>query len=161
MKLISSRKTFFVKRVTPIIATGIMLSFLVTVFMLFQKGRMTAEDIFWFLVMPAIMAVFAVLVFREIYWKLADKVQDGGHFLLVRKSGVEERIVLSDVVNVSMATYSNPQVLTLRLRKPWKFGEEVVFIPVKKWSFDPFARNEVAEDLIRRCNAARRNGALT
>ncbi len=117
------------------------------------------DEIFGLLAMPVVMLVMGVFMFRKFYWSLADEVEDGGHFLLVRKSGVEERILLSEVINLSMATYSNPQSLTLRLRKPWKFGDEVVFIPVKKWSFDPFSRNEVAEDLIRRCDAARRAAA--
>lgn len=159
MKRISSRKTFFVKRILPVFWLGAISLFIVSFLFSFQRGKVSMDEIFGLLAMPVVMLVMGVFMFRKFYWPLADEVQDGGHFLLVRKSGVEERILLSEVINLSMATYSNPQSLTLRLRKPWKFGDEVAFIPVKKWSFDPFSRNEVAEDLIRRCDAARRAAA--
>ncbi|MFT3805651.1 hypothetical protein [Arenimonas sp.] len=118
---------------------------------------MPLEKLLEFLAMPLIMVVVFVAMFWKVLWVLADEVLDGGDFLCVRRSGIEQRILLSDVMNVSLAAHFYPPRLILRLRKPWKFGDELVFVPQRKWfTFDLFVRNQIAEDLIRRCDGARR-----
>lgn len=123
------------------------------------QGKGAIQNIIPIMVMPLLMAVVGIFVFRKTVWDLADEVSDGGDFLLVRRSGIEQRIPLSDIINVGMSQSSNTYRLSLRLRKPCKFGDEVVFAPRRKFFPIPFSRNEVAEDLIRRCDAARRNAA--
>lgn len=154
MKRISSRQTFVFKRVFPALWLGLPLVMAVTGLVSFLRGKATGDDVIGFVAMPVVMLVFGVVLFRKLLWDLADDVSDGGSFLLVRRGGIEQKIPLSDVMNVSMS-HSNPPRLTLRLRKLWKFGDEMVFIPQRKFSLNPFARNDIAEDLMRRCDAAR------
>lgn len=42
------------------------------------------------------------------------------------------------------------------LAKPGELGENVSFMPPRKYSLSPFAKSEVAEDLIERVELARR-----
>jgi hypothetical protein len=147
---ISYGGTFFFKLVFP----GFWFVFL-TLFMLggfFGHGGQKAI----FVIQPLLMMAFGFFLFRKMVWDLADEVRDGGSFLLVRKGSVEQRVPLANVMNVNMSQFSNPKRLTLRLRKPCEFGDEVVFVPrMPLFQFNPFARNAVAEDLIRRVDAAR------
>jgi hypothetical protein len=38
---------------------------------------------------------------------------------------------------------------------PGKFGDEIAFSPIRRFTLNPFARNEVAEDLMARVDQAR------
>ena len=54
----------------------------------------------------------------------------------------------------------NPKRITLRLRKPGAFGDEVAFIPqAPVFRLNPFTRNAIAERLIRRVDQLRNDGA--
>jgi len=150
VKVISSRQTFFIKKIFPVIWLGFLSVFtLVSVL----GGAVRKDPVF--LVIPVVMVLFGALMFRLLIWDLADEVQDSGDALIIRRRGVEDRILLSDVMNISMSRMTNPPRLSLRLRKPGKFGDEVSFIPPKNFSFNPFARHPLAEDLIQRTDRAR------
>ena len=73
----------------------------------------------------------------------------------MRKGDEEDMVPLSNVMNVSASTVTNPPRITLRLVTPGKFGDEVTFSPMKDFTLNPFARNPIAEDLIRRVDQAR------
>ena len=61
-------------------------------------------------------------------------------------------------MTVSMSQCTNPKRITLR--KPGAFGDEVAFIPqAPVFRLNPFARNAIAERLIRRIDQLRNNGA--
>jgi hypothetical protein len=153
--IISSKQTFFTKRVFPAIWLGGVALFLVLA-LITPASHRRPEDAMLFVV-PVVMLVFGVLMFRKLLWSLADEVQDGGSYLLVRKGAIEKRIPLADVLNVSMSQFTNPKRVTLRLRSPCDWGDEIAFIPkMPVFSFNPFARNAVAEDLMRRVDQARR-----
>jgi hypothetical protein len=85
---------------------------------------------------------------------LVDEVVDLGDELLVRNGSKEDRIKLSDIINISYSTLVNPQRVTLSLRKPGAFGGEIPFCPPVR--FVPFARNPIIDQLIARVDAARR-----
>ena len=155
MKVISSRQTFFIKKIFPAIWLGFLGVFPVISMTTGASRNVPLQELLPFLVMPVIMVIFGIVLFRKLVWDLADEVSDGGDFLLVRKAGIEERIRLADVMNVSMGISSRPPRLSLRLRKPGKLGDEVVFVPAREFTLNPFARNMIAEDLIRRVDAAR------
>lgn len=106
-----------------------------------------------FLVVPALMAFFGFGFFKKLIWDLADEVFDGGSFLLVRRSGVEEKIELRNIINVSASTLAAPQRITLLLRNPSSLGKEVSFSP--PMPMIPFARNSIADELIDRVDKAR------
>ncbi|KRE98568.1 hypothetical protein ASG87_14320 [Frateuria sp. Soil773] len=150
MKKISYGGTFFFK-----VAFPCFWFVFLAVFMFvgaFAHGRQSAI----FVIEPALMMALGFFLFRKLVWNLADEVSDGGSFLLVRKGPVKQRVPLANVMNVSMSQFTNPRRLTLRLRTPCAFGDEIAFIPrLPLFRLNPFARNEVAEDLIRRVDAVR------
>ena len=151
MEVLSSRLTFFSKRVFPVFWIGFVVVFLGIGL---ATGAWARDPAFF--VGPVLMIVIGTIVFRMLLWNLADEVRDGGGFLVVRKGSVEERVPLSNIMNVSMSQFTNPRRLSLRLRTPGKFGDEVVFIPRQPvFQFNPFARNAIAESLIRRVDDAR------
>lgn len=107
------------------------------------------------ILLPLPMVGFGFFLMRQLIWPLADEVLDGGSFLVVRRRGEEERVLLSNIVNVAMSQFTNPRRLSLRLRNPGKFGDEIVFIPATSYQWNPFARNPIAEQLIKRVDQAR------
>jgi len=153
-----SRPTFFLKRVFPALWLGGV-----------GVGAVVAATAFFFgkdagghplpimvLVVPLLMLVLGFTLFRKLIWDLADEVEDHGDWLRVRRGSVEERVNLVDVMNVSMNQFSNPRRLSLRLRKPGAFGDEIVFIPqTQGLRLNPFARNPIAERLIQRVDRLR------
>jgi hypothetical protein len=146
-----STSTFFFKKAFPILWAGIIV---MASFTAIAAGALSKAP--FFLVGPVFMLAVGFFVFRKFVWDLADEVRDGGSFLVVRRGDVEERVQLTDVMNVSMTQFTNPPRLSLRLRKPGRFGDEIVFIPkMPALRFNRFARNEIAEDLIRRVDLAR------
>jgi hypothetical protein len=52
-----------------------------------------------------------------------------------------------------------PSRITLKLAKPGKFGAEISFAPPPQFNISPFAKNDIAEDLIVRVNRARSQSA--
>lgn len=154
MQRISSKMTFVAKRLFPAIwLGGVSLGLVAGIFSFVQQRT---HDSLPLLLIPLAMLVFGYFLFRKLVWDLADEVQDGGTFLLVRRGPVEQRVQLSNVLNVSMSQFTNPRRLTLRLRAPCEFGDEIAFIPKSPgWQLNPFARNPIAEDLIRRVDNAR------
>lgn len=150
MTRISSRSTWFLKKVFPLIWFG-GLAFL----LLGGSAAGAARKDPFFLVVPVFMAGVGFVVMKKLIWDLLDEVYDGGDFLLVKSGGQEDRILLSNVMNVSASTNTNPPRITLRLASPSLFGSEIVFSPVTPLTLNPFAKNKIAEDLITRVDQAR------
>jgi hypothetical protein len=143
-----SRDTFFIKRIFPFMWFGFLAFFLFI-------GLATAEirrDPEFFLV-PIAMGLFGYFFFKKMLWDLADEVLDEGDWLVVRIRREEERIPLSNIMNVSYANMMSPQRVTLTLRTPCRFGKEVSFASPQTWV--PFGRSQVVDDLIERVDAAR------
>src|SRR5262245_17378715 len=97
MQRISSRNTFFVKRVVPFITFGGLLLFLALPYI---GGR---PPFAWLFVSVGIL-VFVVAVgwyiLKRTVFDLADEVFDQGDTLLVRNGNKEDRIALSDIATV-------------------------------------------------------------
>ena len=55
----------------------------------------------------------------------------------------------------------NPPRIVLRLVSPGKFGSEVAFFPQRSFTFNPFAKIPIAEDLIGRVYRAHAGHGLT
>jgi len=154
VQVISSGQTFFSKKILPILWFGMLVLFFMINGMAALKDR--AADAVAFLVMPVAMLLFGFFLFRKLLWNLADEVQDGGSYLLVRKGSIEQRVPLANIMNVSVSQFTNPKRVTLRLRAPCELGDEIAFIPkLPMLQWNPFARNVIAEDLIRRVDQAR------
>lgn len=161
MNTISSKQTFFTKRVFPALWLGGVALFMVSG-AVSNASRTSSPGNIGFLLVPALMLIFGFLFFRKLLWTLADQVQDGGSYLLVRRGSIEKRIPLGDIFNVSMSQFSNPKRVTLRLRTPCEWGDEIAFIPkMPSLGLNPFARSSVAEDLMWRVDQARRGAVST
>jgi hypothetical protein len=151
MQRISSRSTFFIKRVFPVIWFGFL-----AVFFLVPLARKSAggPPVAVFLV-PAFMAVFGYFLMKKLIFDLADEVLDDGGALIVRFGSEQQRIPLSEIINVSYSYMQNPNRVTLTLRTPCPFGKEVSFSTPAR--FLPFAKSPIVADLIERIDAARRS----
>ena len=150
MQRISSRMTFFSKVIFPLIWFGFLGLFaVITLFVQKLKDGPPMA----MMVAPVIMAVLGFLVMKKLVWDLADEVLDGGDFLVVRFGREEDRIPLSNIINVSYTEWVSPAKVTLALRIPSKFGHDISFSPPAR--FLPFAKSPIVADLIRRVDAAR------
>lgn len=152
MKKLSSGQTFYFKRILPVFWVLFLAAFIVIPLI---QGNPPEDGWVPLLAFSSFFVVIGFLVYRQFIADLADEVLDNGSQLLVRRSGVEDRIDFSNIMNVSMSSFSNPQRLSLRLRKGGKLGDEVVFIPKLRFTFNPVARHPIVEDLIKRSDAAR------
>ena len=153
MRLISSRMTFFYKRVFPFIWFGVLL--LLIAFGLFTMSRGDLASNVPFLIVPVLMAVFGYRIMKKLVFNLADEVLDAGDALVVRSGGQEERIALSDIKNVNYSPYMSPPQVTLSVRRPTVFGDTIMFCaPV---SMLPLRSSPIIAELVDRIDAARRN----
>ena len=153
-KRISSRNTFFRKRVLPpflfgVLALGVVLPLVLT------RGSPHAPP--WpVFVAPAAVMLIIYAVLRKLVFDLADEVVDEGDALRVRFGAEEERIPLTEIINLSYAGLTNPPRITLTLRSPGRFGREVSFSPQQSFLGPLFRPNPLVADLIERVDAARR-----
>jgi len=153
-KRISSRNTFFQKRVLPpllfgVLALGAALPLVLT------RGSPNAPP--WpVFVMPCVVGVIIYAVLRRLVFDLADEVWDEGDALRVRFGEEEERIPLAEIINLSYSGITNPPRITLTLRTAGRFGREVTFSPPQRFLSPLFRPNPLVNDLIERVDAARR-----
>jgi hypothetical protein len=148
MKRISSRSTFFNKKVFPAVWFGFLDCFILLAIRAPQKDSMI-------LVVPILMGVFGFFLMKKLVWNLVDEVYDCGDHLLVRNRGDEDEVALSNIMNVSASVFVNPPRITLRLVNAGKFGNEIAFSPPSRFVLNPFAKDPVSEDLIIRVDQAR------
>jgi hypothetical protein len=149
-KKISAKSTFFFKTLLPIFWFGFLAFLIVTE--LFSGVLQKAPTAF---IVPFLMAAIGFVVLKKLVWDLVDEVYDCGDTLLVRNNGQEAAIRLSEIMNVSVSTTVNPPRITLRLVNPSTFGSEIAFSPMRDFTFNPFAKYPIAEDLIVRVHKAR------
>jgi hypothetical protein len=148
MQRISSRMTFYYKRVFPFVMLGFVVLFIgVPV----ATGAVPPLPIILF---PIAFLVFGYFIMKKLIFDLVDEAWDDGDALIIRNKGQEDRIPLSAIMNVNYASMMNPPRVTLTLRTPSMFGDTVTFAaPIR---FVPFATSPVIDELIRRVDDARR-----
>lgn len=151
MRRISSQWTFFYKFIFPLIWFGLIIVFLiVAVVVPTRSGQALPVPA---LIVPIIMGVIGYSLMKKMIFDLADEIWDDGKALVVKKSGQEERIALSDIKNVNYSTMTSPPRVVLSLRRPSVFGDQVAFCaPIR---FIPFATSPIIDDLIERIDVAR------
>jgi hypothetical protein len=158
MRRISSKRTFFFKRVFPVLWFGFLAIFVLTAFLAIRRTHGEAIPM---LFMPVIMAVVGYTLFRRLLFDLVDEVWDDGDELVVRNGGVEERLPLRSVINIGYSIITNPERVTLTLRDAGPFGKEITFMPLSRpFSFRWFSRNPIIDELIERVDQARRPTAF-
>jgi hypothetical protein len=150
MRRLSSRSTFFLKRIFPVIWFGFLSLIALVLLTAAGKGRLNPL----ILLHPVAMALFGYVLMKKLVFDLADEVWDAGDALLIKNNREEDRILLSQIINVSYTTFQSPNRVTLTLRQPSRFGNEISFSA--RTRFLPFARNPLIDELIQRVDQARR-----
>lgn len=149
MRRISSRDTFFFKRIFPIIVSGIFIFVFADYFIGVIRGQDKGPPVWFMILMAPFTAIISYGAIKKVALELVDEVFDEGDSLLVRNKGQEERISLSDISSVS---YMASRV-TLALRKSSIFGAEIAFLP--KTGFATFIKSAEMKDLIKKIEAQR------
>jgi hypothetical protein len=103
MPLMSSKMTFFYKRISPIIWFGVLAVFIL-VGLLKGAGSL--------LVVTVLLAIVSYQFMKRMVFNLVDEVFDVGDALLVRSGGREERIALADIKNVNYSPHMSPPQVT-------------------------------------------------
>jgi hypothetical protein len=151
VKKISSATTFYLKRIAPLLFVA---SLVVAIAVMLQHGKF--EEMWWLLIVFVLMTAAVGYAFYRRVWSLADEVFDHGDHFVVRRGSVQEKIRLSEVVNVAFRRSQNSRRVVLKLVRPGPFGDEVAFVPPLNFRWNPFAADPLEEDLIRRVDAERR-----
>ena len=159
MQRLSSRSTFFYKRVFPVFWFGFLAVMLLTSLGL-GRGPQRA-DLAPFLIGPLVMAIFGFVLMRKLVFDLVDEVWLEGDNLLIKSRGESSRIPLRDVINVNASTMTNPRRITLMLRtESARWGKEITFMPNSpRGMFRGLKMDPVATDLIRRIDTLRQRPA--
>jgi hypothetical protein len=119
MPLMSSKMTFYYKRIYPIIWFGLLAVFILVGLL---KGAGS------FLLVTVLLAITSYQFMKRMVF-MVDEVFDVGDALLVRSGGREERIALADIKNVNYSLQMSPPQVTLSLRRLTVFGDTIVFLP--------------------------------
>src|SRR5271169_916876 len=147
MRRISSGWTFAYKRIFPVVWFGFLLVFI-------GIGVVNGQ-IFPFVIGPIAMMVFGFFLMQKLVFDLVDEVWVDSDELLVKNRGQEQRIALADIKNVNYSPFISPPRVTLLLRRPTVFGEQITFCaPVR---LVPFSQCPLIADLIERVDHARQH----
>lgn len=155
MQRLSSTTTWFYKRVFPVLWFGALALFCAVVLWArwhpgaFQDGP---PDVM-LLVMPFLMAVFGIVMFRWLVFDLVDEVWLDGDWLVLTDRGQKRRVSLREVTNVNTSN-TNPRRITVMLRtgSPSTFS----FMPASPARFlGVFRPDPIAIELIKQVDALR------
>ena len=154
MRRISSGMTFFYKRIFPIIWFGFLVLFIAAPFVAPLFGGSFSGSPTAFLLVPVVMFMVGYFMMKKLLFDLADEVLDAGDALVIRNGHLEERVALSEIMNVAYTPFMNPPRVTLSLRNPGMFGDRVSFCaPVSL--MPTFSTSPIIDELIKRIDAAR------
>lgn len=151
MKKLSSKSTFFLKRVFPAIWFGFIIFFVLTTLFAGQNNKMS--DMIMISISAIFMAAIGYFMMKYLVFDLMDEVYDEGLSLLFKNHGKTVRVNLSDIKNVSYTVVLNPPRVTINLRHKTEFGDELSFSPPA--SLIPFRKNKEIVELIDRIDNAR------
>jgi hypothetical protein len=139
--------TFAYKRIFPVVWFGFLLAFI-------GIGVVNGQ-ILPFVIGPIAMMVFGYFLMQKLVFDLVDEVWVDSDELVVKNRGQEQRIALADIKNVNYSPFISPPRVTLSVRRPTVFGEQITFCaPVR---LVPFSASPVIADLIERVDHARRH----
>jgi hypothetical protein len=144
--------TFVNKRVFPTVYFGLLVAFM-AVPLARSIIRDTAPPPPPAFIVPTVMIVGGYFLMRRLIFILADEVWDDGNGLVIKKSGEQERVALSDIKTISYSPFANPPRVTLSLLRPTAFGDQITFNGPMR--FMAFGGSPVIQDLIDRVDRAR------
>ena len=98
------------------------------------------------------MTVFAYILQKAIFRDLVDEVYDDGESLLLRKDGIDRRVMLKDICYIYYPVFSSPQRVFLQIRSDLRKGKELAFLAPPSWN--PFYRSRDINDLKKRIESA-------
>lgn len=164
MRRLSSSSTFFYKRVFPVLCLG-LVGICAAMGLFSQTGFLSrhvgghAPTNPMVVIVPIIVFLLGVVLFRRLIWSFVDEVMLDGDTLIVKKGDEHLRISLTEVINVNSLNAVNPRRISLRLRNNTSLGRDIDFIPGSRrpslflgmTKLDP-----IAEELIDRIDALRR-----
>ncbi|WP_199100781.1 hypothetical protein [Dyella sp. ASV21] len=159
MQRLSSRSTFFYKRVFPVFWFGfIALATAVTVGTALGPQRAQAWPA---MAAPGVLIIVGYVIFKRLIFDLVDEVWLEGDQLLVTNRGEQTRVPLSNVMNVNASVMTNPPRITLMLRnESSRLGKTVSFMPAgPRGLLNGFKPDPIATDLIQRIDALRQRPA--
>jgi hypothetical protein len=148
MRRISSRMTFFYKRVFPVFWFGFLAVLLGIA--LFGGRELNRADLMPFVIVPVVLMVFGYIMMRKLIFDVIDEIWDDSDTLVVKNNCQSERIALADIKSVSRTMMSRPPLVILSLRRPTIFGDQVTFCP----PLMPYRASPLVKDLIRRVDQA-------
>ena len=128
MQRLSSKLTFFYKRVIPVWWYGVLT--IVTVGAVGQVLEGDASPLV--LLIPLAMMLFGYVMLKAFVFDLVDKVYLQGEEILVRNRGKEDRFPLSNIASI-YSSWTNPERITLILHKLCEFGPSIAFSPTYRW----------------------------
>jgi hypothetical protein len=136
---ISAPSTWFMKYLFPIPFAGFVLASLWETVFLKPQPQMVP--------ILLIAGALLVVIHRVALWPLADRVDEDGDQLIVRRRGIEARIPIADIVRVKEGhKLRGVTELALFLREPTPLGTKVVFaLPHTGNPFDAFRMHPVTE----------------
>lgn len=148
MVRISSKETFFMKRVFPAIFFGIIaLIIALSVRAMIIKGTVPYKE----LILMPILTVFFWYLIKIICLDVVDEVWDDGDQLRVKVKKKFINIQFENVDNISTVPYSSPRKVRLSLKAPVDIGNEITFIPKSNKGLWGFRReNEIVRMLRKR-----------
>jgi hypothetical protein len=152
MQRISSKTTFYYKRLFPFFWFGIVIAVFIGMLFSGNSNHPVPAPVFF---VPVILAVVGYIVMKKLVFPLVDEVWDAGNKLVVKNRGEQISIALEDIMNVGYTMMVNPPMVTLRLRSSSRFGKEITFSPPAR--FAPLSRNPLIDELIERIDAKRRS----
>lgn len=150
MKRLSSKSTYFYKRLFPVLWFG-LLAFMVFTALFAQHQQ--PSDVWFVLLVCVFMTAVGYFLMKYLVFDLFDEVYDEGSSLLVKNNGKCVRVNLSDIKNVSYTVLLNPPRVTLSLHHKTEFGDELSFSPLA--SLIPLRKNPDVVELIDRIDRAR------
>jgi tellurite resistance protein TehA-like permease len=154
MRRISSKMTFFYKRIFPAAWFGfLILIFLLIAVPLFFGGKQTEPPPYPMLVVPLAMMGFGYFFMKKLVSDLVDEVWEDGDSLVVKNRGQEEHIAFGNIKNISYSQFMNPPRVTVVTRTPTTFGDKIAFFTPAR--FFPLSSSPLIDDLIDRVDQAR------
>lgn len=128
MKRISSKYTFFYKRLFPVFWFAIV-ALVVVVPLVQPSARRPGPEI---ILMPAFMGIIGFVVMKRLIFGLVDEAWDDGDSLVFRNASQEVRVYLKDIKNVNYQLFVNPPRITVLPRQQTAFGDQISFYPSRR-----------------------------
>src|SRR5882672_6876642 len=96
MRRISSRATFYQKRIFPLFIFGWLVAFIAfPVLIGLKSGQYPPIP---FLVIPILVGITFFFIMKMMVFDLVDEVWDAGDVLIIKNKNQEERVALSDIM---------------------------------------------------------------